>query len=743
MKKHILSLALGSLLVSTLSAEDDGFYTSVGYQIGEAAQMVTNTKGIQQLSDNYENLSNLLTRYSTLNKYIGLSSDPSAINTARENLGASAKNLIGETKNSPAYQAVLLAINAAVGFWNVLGYVTQCGGNANGTTSSSSTTIFNNEPGYRSTSITCSLNGYTPGYYAPMSIENFKKLNEAYQILQTALKQGLPALKQNDGKIDVSYSYICYGSGNDNCSPNVTGANKQNGGTGTKTQTIDGKQVTTTISSKVVDSTASGNTYKQSYTEITNKLDGVPDNAQALLAQASALINTINTACPYFSVTNNSSPNAPKMEPTTGKLCGFTQEISAIQKMITDAQELVNQTSVINSHEQSTPVGTNKDKPFNPFTDASFAQGMLANASAQAKMLNLAHQVGQTINPENLSGNFKNFVTGFLATCNNPSTAGTGGTQGSAPGTVTTQTFASGCAYVGQTITNLENSIAHFGTQEQQIQQAENIADTLVNFKSRYSELGNTYNSITTALSKVPNAQSLQNVVGKKNNPYSPQGIETNYYLNQNSYNQIQTINQELGSNPFRKVGIVSSQTNNGAMNGIGIQVGYKQFFGQKRKWGARYYGFFDYNHAFIKSSFFNSASDVWTYGFGADALYNFINDKATNFLGKNNKLSVGLFGGIALAGTSWLNSEYVNLATVNNVYNAKMNVANFQFLFNMGVRMNLARPKKKDSDHAAQHGIELGLKIPTINTNYYSFMGAELKYRRLYSVYLNYVFAY
>ncbi|WP_162982813.1 outer membrane protein, partial [Helicobacter pylori] len=654
----------------------------------------------------------------------------------RENLGASAKNLIGDTKNSPAYQAVLLAINAAVGFWNVLGYATQCGGNANGQKSTSSTTIFKNEPGYRSTFITCSLNGYTPGYYAPMSIENFKKLNEAYQILQTALKQGLPALKENNGTVSVNYTYTCSGEGNDNCSSKVTGVDKQNGGSKTTIQTIDGKTVTTTISSKVV-LPAHGATY----TEITNKLDGVPDNAQALLAQASTLINTINTACPFFSVTNKSG--GPQMEPTKGKLCGFTDEISAIQKMITDAQELVNQTSTINSHEQSTPVGNNNGKPFNPFTDASFAQGMLANASAQAKMLNLAHQVGQAINPENLSGNFKSFVTGFLATCNNPSTSGAHTTQGSAPGTVTTQTFASGCAYVGQTITNLENSIAHFGTQEQQIQQAENIADTLVNFKSRYNELGNTYNSITTALSKVPNAQSLQNVVSKKNNPYSPQGIDTNYYLNQNSYNQIQTINQELGRNPFRKVGIVSSQTNNGAMNGIGIQVGYKQFFGQKRKWGARYYGFFDYNHAFIKSSFFNSASDVWTYGFGADALYNFINDRATNFLGKNNKLSVGLFGGIALAGTSWLNSEYVNLATVNNVYNAKMNVANFQFLFNMGVRMNLARPKKKGSDHAAQHGIELGVKIPTINTNYYSFMGAELKYRRLYSVYLNYVFAY
>ncbi|WP_120854528.1 Hop family adhesin BabA [Helicobacter pylori] len=740
MKKHIFSLALGTLLVSALHAEDDGFYTSVGYQIGEAAQMVTNTKGIQQLSDRYENLNNLLTRYSTLNTLIKLSADPSAINTVRENLGASAKNLIG-VKDSPAYQAVLLAINAAVGFWNVVGYVTQCGGNANGQKSQSSTTIFNNEPGYRSTSITCSLNGYSPGYYGPMSIENFKKLNEAYQILQTALKNGLPVLKENNGTINVNYSYTCSGEGNNNCD---AVKDNRNGGSKTTTQTIDGKIVNTTISSKVVDSTAQGNTSGVSYTEITNKLDGVPDSAQALLAQASTLINTINNACPFFHANNSGEANAPKFTTTTGKICGaFSDEISAIQKMITDAQELVNQTSAINEHEQSAPVGGNNGKPFNPFTDASFAQGMLANAQAQAKMLNLAEQVGNTINPERLTGNFQHFVKDFLATCNNPSTAGTGGTQGSPPGTVTTQTFASGCAYVEQTITNLNNSIAHFGTQEQQIQQAENIADTLLHFKSRYNELGNTYNSITTALSKVPNAQSLQNVVGKKNNPYSPQGIDTNYYLNQNSYNQIQTINQELGRNPFRKVGIVSSQTNNGAMNGIGIQVGYKQFFGQKRRWGARYYGFFDYNHAFIKSSFFNSASDVWTYGFGADALYNFINDKATNFLGKNNKLSVGLFGGIALAGTSWLNSEYVNLATVNNVYNAKMNVANFQFLFNMGVRMNLARPKKKGSDHAAQHGIELGLKIPTINTNYYSFMGAELKYRRLYSVYLNYVFAY
>ncbi|MGL2610196.1 SabA family sialic acid-binding adhesin [Helicobacter pylori] len=712
MKKHILSLALGSLLVSALSAEDDGFYTSVGYQIGEAAQMVTNTKGIQELSDNYEKLNNLLTRYSTLNTLIKLSADPSAVSGAINNLNAGATGLLKEKTNSPAYQAVSLALNAAVGLWNTIGYAVMCG-NGNGTGSGPGSVIFNGEPGQGSTQITC--NRYENiGYGSSMSIPEFEKLNKAYQAIQQALKEqsGFPELGGNGTSVTVTYDWECKQTAN-NINGGVEKFCKQNG------------------SSNGVTSSSSSNKEKQSFT-FTN-------NAQNLLEQASTIMNVLNTQCPLLRGTTESAGSSgnPWGISTTGNACQvFSQEFSQVTSMIKNAQEIVAQSKIANANEKAEIANPSN---FNPFTDASFAQSMLKNAQAQASMFNLAEQVKKNLevmqNNNNVNEGMTNFVSAFLASCKDGGTLPDEG--------VTSNTWGAGCAYVGETITALNNSIAHFGTQAEQIQQAENIADTLVNFKSRYSELGNTYNSITTALSKIPNAQSLQNVVSQKNNPYSPQGIETNYYLNQNSYNQIQTINQELGRNPFRKVGIVSSQTNNGAMNGIGIQVGYKQFFGQKRKWGARYYGFFDYNHAFIKSSFFNSASDVWTYGFGADALYNFINDKATNFLGKNNKLSVGLFGGIALAGTSWLNSEYVNLATMNNVYNAKMNVANFQFLFNMGVRMNLARPKKKDSDHAAQHGIELGLKIPTINTNYYSFMGAELKYRRLYSVYLNYVFAY
>ncbi|WQW19464.1 Hop family adhesin BabB [Helicobacter pylori] len=704
-KTLLLSLSLSFLL----HAEDDGFYMSAGYQIGEASQMVKNTKGIQELSENYEKLNNFLTRYSTLSNLIQLSSSPSAINDARDNLGSSGRNLLDVKTNSPAYQAVLLALNAAVGLWQVTSYAfTACGPGHNQSENGGIQT-FNNVPGQGTTTITCN-SYYQPGHGGPISTENYAKINRAYQIIQKALTangsngDGVPVLSNTTTRLDFTI----------------------NGNKRTGAHEGERYKYTWTHGRYVPIQWVGGTT--QNTTENIN----TTNNAQELLKQASVIITTLNEACPNF---QNGGSRYWAGISGNGTMCGmFANEISAIQGMIANAQEAVAQAKIVSENVQNQS-SLDTTKLFNPYTDSSFAQGMLANASAQAEILNRVEQVVK---------NFEKIPTAFvndsLGVCYEVQG---GGRRGTDPGQTTSNTWGAGCAYVKETVTNLSNSIAHFGTQEQQIQQAENIADTLVHFKSRYSELGNTYNSITTALSKVPNAQSLQNVVSKKNNPYSPQGIETNYYLNPNSYNQIQTINQELGRNPFRKMGIVSSQTNNGAMNGIGIQVGYKQFFGQKRRWGARYYGFFDYNHAFIKSNFFNSASDVWTYGFGADALYNFINDKATNFLGKNNKLSVGLFGGIALAGTSWLNSEFVNLATVNNVYNAKINTANFQFLFNLGLRMNLARAKKKGSDHAAQHGIELGVKIPTINTNYYSFMGAELKYRRLYSVYLNYVFAY
>ncbi len=294
---------------------------------------------------------------------------------------------------------------------------------------------------------------------------------------------------------------------------------------------------------------------------------------------------------------------------------------------------------------------------------------------------------------------------------------------------------------LNQEIQTIKNNVSYYGNR---VDAALSVAKDVYNLKSNQTEIVTTYNdakNLSEEISKLPHNQvNTKDIVTLPYDKNAPAAGQYNYQINQEQQSNLNQALAAMSNNPFKKVGMISSQNNNGAMNGLGAQVGYKQFFGKKKAFGLRYYGFFDYNHGYIKSSFFNSSSDIWTYGGGSDLLYNFLNDKATK---KNNKLSVGLFGGIQLAGTTWLNSQFVNLTAFNNAYSAKVNASNFQFLFNLGLRTNLATAKKKDSEHSAQHGLELGVKIPTINTNYYSFLGTQLQYRRLYSVYLNYVFAY
>ncbi|MFP6225731.1 SabA family sialic acid-binding adhesin, partial [Helicobacter pylori] len=431
MKKHILSLTLGSLLVSALSAEDDGFYMSAGYQIGEAAQMVTNTKGIQELSDNYEKLNNLLNRYSTLNTLIKLSADPSAVSGAINNLNAGATGLLKEKTNSPAYQAVSLALNAAVGLWNTIGYAVMCG-NGNGTESGPGSVIFNKEPGQGSTQITC--NRYEAiGVGSSMSIPEFEKLNKAYQAIQQALEKqsGFPELGGQGTQVKVEYTYECKQT-DSSINGGVDQFCKQNG------------------SSNGVTSTDSNNNKTQSF-QFTN-------NAQNLLEQASTIMQVLNTQCPLVRSTNNENAagdGSPWGLSTSGNACQiFQQEFSQVTSMIKNAQEIVAQSAIANNNQKAEIANPSN---FNPFTDASFAQSMLKNAQAQASMFNLAEQVKKNLEVmqnnnnvnEKLAGFGKgmtNFVSAFLASCKDG--GGTTPNEG-----VTSNTWGAGCAYVGETIT--------------------------------------------------------------------------------------------------------------------------------------------------------------------------------------------------------------------------------------------------------------------------------------------------
>ncbi|RVY62281.1 outer membrane protein [Helicobacter pylori] len=628
-KTILLSLTLAA---SLLYAEDNGVFLSVGYQIGEAVQKVKNADKVQKLSDAYENLNKLLANHSHSNPEAINANSATAINQAIGNLNKSAQSLIDTTTNSPAYQATLLALKSTVGLWNSIAYAIICGGYTD-KPNHNTTETFYNQPGQGSDSITCGghVGLLQAGKNNSLSIEQFATLNKAYQIIQAALKKGLPALSNTTTTVEVTIK----------TATNAKNINVNNDNNNAADATIETK-----------------NTYI--------------NDAQNLLTQAQTIINTLQDNCPMLKGKSSSNggtngANTPSWQTSTNQnSCSvFGTEFSAISDMISNAQNIVQETQQLNANQPKNITQPNNFNLNSP-NSVALAQSMLKNAQSQTEILKLANQVGSDFNRIS-TGVLKNYIEECSANASSES--------------VSNSTWGKGCAGVKETLASLESSNASFSSQTPQINQAQTLANTLI---------------------------------------------------------------QELGNNPFRNMGMIaSSTTNNGALNGLGVQVGYKQFFGEKKRWGLRYYGFFDYNHAYIKSNFFNSASDVWTYGVGSDLLFNFINDKNTNFLGKNNKISVGLFGGIALAGTSWLNSQFVNLKTVSNVYSAKVNTANFQFLFNLGLRTNLARPKKKDSHHAAQHGMELGVKIPTINTNYYSYLGTKLEYRRLYSVYLNYVFAY
>ncbi|GAA8531477.1 hypothetical protein HpBT273_01720 [Helicobacter pylori] len=348
--------------------------------------MVKNTGELKKLSDTYENLSNLLNNFNNLNQAVTNASSPSQINAAIDNLKANTQGLTGEKTNSPAYQAVSLALNAAVGLWNVIGYAIMCG-NGNGTGSGPGSVVFNNQPGSHSTSITCNRYEATgPG--KSMSIQEFEKLNKAYQAIQQALKsqEGFPVLDNKGTEVTVTYTYKCEqrtadinGGVNQFCNKNSS----NNG----------------------VTSSGSNNQEKQSF-QFTN-------TAQNLLEQASTIMNVLNTQCPLVRSTHDENApgnGSPWGISTGGNACQiFSAEFSAVTSMIKNAQEIVAQAQTLNAQNNQ-----NAPQDFNPYTssDRAFAQNMLNHAQVQAKMLELANQI-----KTNLSAIPEKFTKDYLAAC--------------------------------------------------------------------------------------------------------------------------------------------------------------------------------------------------------------------------------------------------------------------------------------------------------------------------------------
>ncbi|GAA7658469.1 outer membrane protein [Helicobacter pylori] len=652
MKKTILlSLSL-SLASSLLHAEDNGFFVSAGYQIGEAVQMVKNTGELKNLNDKYEQLNQYLNQVASLRQSIQNANNISLVNSSLNDLKSFTENNYNSTTQSPIFNAVQAVITSVLGFWSLYAgnYLTFFVGNKD---TKQPANVAGNPP-FKTITENCS------------GIENCAMDQTTYDKMKK-LAEDLQAAQQNSA---TKANNLCALSG---CAT----------------------------------------------TQGQNPPNSTVSNALNLAQQLMDLIANTRTAMMWKNIVISGVSNASGAINSTGYPTQYAvfNNIKAMIPILQQAVTLSQSNNTLSSKLQAQATGSQ--------TNPEFAKDIYNLALNQKQVISYAQNIFNLFNsiPKE---QYKYLEKAYLKIPN----------AGQTPTNPYRQEVN-----LNKEIQTIQNNVSYYGNR---IDSALSVAKDVYNLKSNQKEIVTAYSNaknLSEEISQLPyNQVNTKDIVTLSYDKNAPVAGQYNYQINPEQASNLSQALAAMSNNPFKKVGMISSQNNNGALNGLGVQVGYKQFFGESKRWGLRYYGFFDYNHGYIKSSFFNSSSDIWTYGGGSDLLVNIINDSVTR---KNNKLSVGLFGGIQLAGTTWLNSQYVNLTALNNPYSAKVNTSNFQFLFNLGLRTNLATAKKEDSEHSAQHGIELGIKIPTINTNYYSFLGAKLEYRRLYSVYLNYVFAY
>ncbi|WP_206672180.1 outer membrane protein [Helicobacter pylori] len=618
-----------------MRAEDNGFFVSAGYQIGEAVQMVKNTGELKNLNDKYEQLSQSLAQLASLKQSIQTANNIQAVNNALSDLKSFASNNHTNKETSPIYNTTQAVITSVLAFWSLY---------------AGNTTSFH-------------VTGLNDGSNAPLG--RIHKDGNCTGLQQCFMsKETYDKMKNLAESLQKAQGNLCALS---ECSSDQSNGNK---------------------------------------TSMTTALKTVQ--------QLMNLIEQTKVSMVWKNIVISGVSNVSGAITSTGPVTDYAvfNNIKAMLPYLQEALKLTQDNHTLSTQLQAQATGSQKNR--------EFAKDIYALAQNQKQILSNASNIFNLFNsiPKD---QLKYLENAYLKVPH----------LGKTPTNPYRQNVN-----LNKEINAVQSNVDNYGNR---LDSALSVARDVYNLKSNQTEIVTTYNNaknLSEEISKLPyNKVNVTNIVMSPKDSTAGQ-----YQINPEQQSNLNQALAAMSNNPFKKVGMISSQNNNGALNGLGVQVGYKQFFGESKRWGLRYYGFFDYNHSYIKSSFFNSSSDIWTYGGGSDLLVNIINDSITR---KNNKLSVGLFGGIQLAGTTWLNSQYVNLTAFNNPYSAKVNTSNFQFLFNLGLRTNLATAKKKDSERSAQHGIELGIKIPTINTNYYSFLGTKLEYRRLYSVYLNYVFAY
>ncbi|WP_390427928.1 Hop family adhesin SabA/HopD, partial [Helicobacter pylori] len=484
MKKTILlSLSLAS---SLLNAEDNGFFVSAGYQIGEAVQMVKNTGELKNLNEKYEQLSQYLNQVASLKQSIQNANNIELVNSSLNYLKSFTNNNYNSTTQSPIFNAVQAVITSVLGFWSLYAgnYFTFFVGNKNDQKPANVqgnppfSTIVSNCSGIEN----CAMNETT--------YNEMKKLAESLQAAQTN-----SATKANN---------LCALSG---CAATDSASNS------------------------------------------SNSPNSTVSNALNLAQQLMNLIAETKTAMMWKNIVISGVSNASGAITSTGYPTQYAvfNNIKAMIPILQQAVTLSQSNHTLSASLQAQATGNQ--------TNPEFAKDIYAFAQNQKQVISYAKDIFNLFDsiPKD---QYRYLEKAYLKIAN----------AGSTPTNPYRQEVN-----LNQEVQTIQNNVSYYGNR---VDAALSVAKDVYNLKSNQTEIVTTYNNaknLSEEISKLPyNQVNTKDIVTLPYDKNAPAAGQYNYQINPEQQSNLNQALAAMSNNPFKKVGMISSQNNNGALNGLG-----------------------------------------------------------------------------------------------------------------------------------------------------------------------------
>ncbi|MCQ2848723.1 hypothetical protein JT050_04105, partial [Helicobacter pylori] len=461
-KRFLLSLSL-SLAVASLHAEDNGFFVSAGYQIGEAVQMVKNTGELKNLNDKYEQLSQSLAQLASLKQSIQTANNIQAVNNALSDLKSFASNNHTNKETSPIYNTTQAVITSVLAFWSL----------------------------YAGNALSFFVNNFNDGSNSPLTRinrdGNCTGLQKCFMSRETYDK--MKALAEN---LQKAQGNLCALS--EQCSSNQSGGNK---------------------------------------TSITTALE----TAQQLMD----LIEQTKVSMVWKNIVIAGVSNASGAITSTGPVTDYAvfNNIKAMLPYLQEALKLTQSNHTLSTSLQAQAMGSQKNR--------EFAKDIYAFAQNQKQILSNASNIFNLFNsiPKD---QLKYLENAYLKVPH----------LGQTPTNPYRQNVN-----LNKEINAVQNNVANYGNR---IDSALSVARDVYNLKSNQTEIVTAYSSaknLSEEISKLPhNKVNVTNIVMS---PKDSTAGQYNYQINPEQQSNLNQALAAMSNNPFKKVGMISSQNNNGA----------------------------------------------------------------------------------------------------------------------------------------------------------------------------------